>query len=562
MNNRITDIQSFFIIFCISIFTFCTYNTLIPADLMESRNLATAQEMVREGNYLVPTMNGELRLEKPPLPTWMAAGIEKISPDNLSAQRCLASVAAMVMAFFLYLLVKKLTEEPIIGLMAGIILVTSFNVIMMGRTATWDIYCHSFMLIAIYCLVCALTNKGSQLGLFFISGLFMGFSFLSKGPISFYGLLLPFLISYGILERPSLHKKGFSIFILILACVAISLWWPYYIMQAHPEVSTAVADKESSSWLNHNVRPFWYYRTFPAEAGIWALFWVTSIFYFFFSRRWENRRTFAVSIFWTITCLVLLSLIPEKKTRYLLPLLIPGSINIAFYFWNSMKDLRTGGKRFIFRLNGLIIALIAFAIPVALFFLLVDKEAMSWWIFGVSSVFFIAIGIWILKGLYGHKGQIMPMQVFSGTVLIMVIFIFFCFKPTVSFFVNQERHSIHALRSNEKIKDMKLYHPSKDFLRMELVYATNKNIKPLDISNDKSFYDKLPLVLISSQPIKNILKGKEVKIEHIDTYDDNWRKPDTHNYNNDLVKHVAIIRDARMTTVGQDTLHDNTKDEK
>ena len=30
---------------------------------MESRNLITAREMVSEGNWLIPTMNGELRLE-------------------------------------------------------------------------------------------------------------------------------------------------------------------------------------------------------------------------------------------------------------------------------------------------------------------------------------------------------------------------------------------------------------------------------------------------------------------------------------------------------------------
>lgn len=63
----------------------------LPTDIMESRNIITAREMVSDGNWLVPTMNGELRLEKPPLPTWVAGGIEKVFPDSLSAQRAAAA---------------------------------------------------------------------------------------------------------------------------------------------------------------------------------------------------------------------------------------------------------------------------------------------------------------------------------------------------------------------------------------------------------------------------------------------------------------------------------------
>ncbi len=98
-------------ILCLSILlvcfvTFFVHNDAIPADLMESRNLVTAREMVNTGNYLIPTMNGELRLEKPPLPTWIAAVIEQAFPHNLAAQRSAAGVAATIMVFFLFLLVR------------------------------------------------------------------------------------------------------------------------------------------------------------------------------------------------------------------------------------------------------------------------------------------------------------------------------------------------------------------------------------------------------------------------------------------------------------------------
>src|SRR5690554_4462072 len=46
---------------------------VIPVTIMEARNFISAREMVQDGNWLLTTMNGEARYEKPPLPTWLTA---------------------------------------------------------------------------------------------------------------------------------------------------------------------------------------------------------------------------------------------------------------------------------------------------------------------------------------------------------------------------------------------------------------------------------------------------------------------------------------------------------
>ena len=79
--------------------TFFVNNEAIFVDIMESRNMITAREMVYDGNWLTPTMNGELRLEKPPLPTWISAIAEYISSDNLGLQRAMAGLAALLLVF-------------------------------------------------------------------------------------------------------------------------------------------------------------------------------------------------------------------------------------------------------------------------------------------------------------------------------------------------------------------------------------------------------------------------------------------------------------------------------
>lgn len=541
--SLLTDKISCLIIIIVCFFAFFMNNHIIPADLMESRNLATAQEMVRTGNYLIPTMNGELRLEKPPLPTWIAAGVEHVLPDNLPAQRAMAGIMATMMVIFLYLLVRKMTKEHLLALISAIVLATSFNAIMMGRTATWDIYCHSFMLAAIYFIVCGFEGKGPQWRYFILAGIFLGLSFLSKGPVSFYALLLPFLLAYGFVLRPKKDGKIPSVVGMVVLCLVISLWWPCYIAVFHPETGMAVAGKESANWLNYNVRPVWYYWKFAAEAGIWAVCWVTSLFYFFWKKKTGHRNIFRFTIFWTLAALILLSLIPEKKTRYLLPLLIPGAINIAFYIWYSIQGLSTKGKQILFRINGCIVITIAVAMPVVLYVMFVRKEALSLPVFILVTTLFILLALWMGVGLYGKKG-ILPMRFFIGTTLIMITFFTFCLHPAGQLFINQQRHSIHAIRNYPNVKGLPFYYVPEEKIRMELVYEANRTILPLPMDNDSIFYASLPLVLVSTEPAAEVLRGKQVTIEYIDTFDNNWRKPESKRYNKNMVKEVAIIRKA------------------
>ncbi|NDV70308.1 glycosyltransferase family 39 protein [Dysgonomonas sp. 25] len=533
------------IILVVCFFAFFMNNHVIPADYMESRNLATAQEMVKNGNYLMPTMNGELRLEKPPLPTWIAAGIEHLSPDNLMLQRSMAGLAATAMIFFLFLVVARVSRSYDIGFTAALLCASFYNVVMMGRLATWDIYCHCFMLGGIYFLILALDRKGRQWGCFFLSGVLMGLSFLSKGPVSFYALLLPFLASYALVFRPRMKGKILPLAMMIAVCLLISFWWYGYIWMFHHEELLAVAGKETTAWTDRNVRPFWYYWKFPAEAGIWALFWVTSIVYFFAKRNnTDKREVFSFSIIWMFLALILLSVIPEKKTRYLFPLLIPGAINIAMYIFYSAKYAMTKGNKVIFRLNTIIVALVLCAIPVAMYIIFVQKELISLSTYIIITVSFLLLAVVMLKGLWRKRG-IAVMRIFACFILAMIVAECFYAEPVRNLFINEKRHSIRLLRDNERLRDLPFYHNADEFLRMELVYESNRVITPLDLNNDSVFYGKLPLVLITQEPTDSVLKGKNIEIDYIGTFDNNWQKQRNKKYNEKLVSHVAVIRIAR-----------------
>ena len=76
---KINEKSNVIILEFLSILAFFTNLGLRSATLMEARNFITAREMVESGNYLVTTLNGNLRFEKPPLPTYLTAFIMKIT---------------------------------------------------------------------------------------------------------------------------------------------------------------------------------------------------------------------------------------------------------------------------------------------------------------------------------------------------------------------------------------------------------------------------------------------------------------------------------------------------
>ena len=187
--------------------TFFIYNTALPADIMEVRNFITAREIIDNDSWLYPTLNGVLQLEKPPLPTWVAAAIEYVSPDSLGAQRMAAGIMAVVWITFFYYVALYLSQRKDYALYSTIIFMTCYNVVQMGRTASWDIYCNAFMMAAIYFLMRGLYDdyfKERQRPWLYLplAGLMMGLSFLSKGPVAFYAQLLPALIAAFIFIRP------------------------------------------------------------------------------------------------------------------------------------------------------------------------------------------------------------------------------------------------------------------------------------------------------------------------------------------------------------------------
>ncbi|MBP9018373.1 MAG: glycosyltransferase family 39 protein [Bacteroidales bacterium] len=520
---------SYLIIASLCLFTFFVNNGFLFTEIMESRNIITAREMVYDNHWMVPTMNGEIRLQKPPLPTWLAAVAEMIAPDNIAVQRSMSALAATFLVLMLYLIAVELTSNKRYGLISTILLCTSYNIIMAGRTASWDIYCHAFMTGAILFLIKAVRKNEGGTGLFAISGFLTGLSFMSKGPISLYGLFLPFLISYFVIYKNSLRGKWKGIAIFVLSAIIVGGWWYLYVYLSHPEQFLKIVGTESQNWTNYHTRPWYYYYDFAFETGIWTLLCITSLFWGYWRKKVNHPKGYSFALLWMILVIVCLSILPEKKTRYLLPMLIPAAMTMGYIFdyWASAVKEKLNYKKWIYYLNTLPIAIMPFIIPIGIYLLILNEGApfhdvkLSILNFSFITVVSLTIGIYMIK-----KSIVKPDPMkFLGGIAALFVLVSVSLMPLIAgAFNNPEFNGLDRTRNMPEVANLQFYYDSSKELRIEQVYDAHRIIKPLNIKDSAAVASAMPCVILTHGMADTLLAPNikdQVKIKYVGQFDGN-----------------------------------------
>ncbi len=522
---------------------FLPYLDLFVVNIMEARNFTTAREMVELNHWLLPTMNGEPRYEKPPLPTWLTALAYYFGGDRIFFLRLPAALIAMVMVFFQYFFSRTLTGDHRQALINSLILATSFYIVYLGRTGTWDIFCHSFMLGAIYCLFRAFHQDSGYHKYFIWSGIWMGLSYLSKGPISFYALLLPFLlahiIAYG---KTEMRGRWKSVIMMVLLFVVLSFWWMLYIYLVDADTGTEVLKKETTAWLTRHTRPFWHYWSFPVQSGIWTTLLVSGLMYRYCLKRLALTKEYKLAFWWTVLSVVLLSLFPEKKERYLMPVLIPGSLCIGFYVRLLIRHfhLRKHAPLAVSIpaiINFGIPILLCLTIPVIYYLLVYSVYDISLAQLLLTSVLFWGLALYMIRQLYLRQVYRLTYAVVS----IIVVSILFM-TPTVNYFFNSnpERHEFSMLKSEPSYANMNFY--ASEALRPELMWEIGRIVKPW------ADYPAIPQTatfgLFTESPIENTLPSEVLskfnyRLE--DVFDINYLPPASKKYRSHFKRHFYIV---------------------
>lgn len=544
MEKKGKNIGHIILLAIVCIFTYFVNNQTFYTDIMESRNIITAREMVYDGHWLVPTMNGQIRLEKPPLPTWITAVAEEISPDNLNLQRGMAGIAATMLVFFFYLFGCSITKREDFAWIASLILCTSYNIVLMGRTASWDIYCHAFMMGAIYFLYRAMKEDNFSWTSCIAAGIFSGLSFMSKGPISFYGLLIPFLIAFFMMDRTEKHPRWNRIIVMILLCIVISSWWYIYIYCFHYSEMTSVVHKETKAWTEHHPRPWYYYDTFYLEMGVWALMILTAIIYPLWTRRVKQKNKYMLLLLWLVFQLILLSLFPEKKKRYLLPMLIPSSYLIAFVFTYWKDKLSTSRDKLsqaIYSLNTYLIALACLSVPIVGYHFIYQAGYLDGGQYLFIASLLVIVSAWLLYTAWKKK----PFPFVYGIVVLFMIGESIVMPYIGDLANNTHFKGISQLNRNKAIIGIPFHHVESENMRIEIVYEAHRTVTPINVTDSAAMMRAVPFILLSHEPVNQIVPPRLLKQLHtqwLGRYDNNRRPKGTPRYDKEFIYEATIIK--------------------
>ena len=512
----------------------------LQVTIMEARNFITAREMIENDNWILTTMNGEARYQKPPLPTWLSALSSMIfGVKSVFGMRLPAVFMVMIVGNYMFYLSRSILKSRMHSMINALLVVTSFYVIGITIEAPWDIFAHGFMLIAIYNLNKLFKKENTNWKNAIQAGFFIGLSILCKGPVSFYALLLPFLLAYGFsFKYKYIKQKATALVSTLIVALVIGGWWYLYVRLQDPETFNTITSKETGNWTSYNVRPFYYYWSFFTQSGLWTIPAVISLIYPYLKTRVSHYKAYKLSFLWTIFAVILLSIIPEKKSRYLMPVLIPLAFNIGFYIeylFRKFKTLKDKRETIPVYFNFGLIAIISIALPFVLYFVLKVETQNLWFL--IAALLFPFIGVYIFIQLKQKNIK----NVFLSTVVFFAA-VFTFGLPIVEQLRSENYKPISDLKAENELRGMELY--AYNYIAPETIWNYGGIIKQIPVKDNVYVFPTKAefgiLVNDMTEKQKDILYTN-FNVKEITTYDLNHAEKDSKQYNKRLFSRYFIV---------------------
>lgn len=402
----------------------------------EARVLLTAGEMKRNETWIIPTVGGQGRWEKPPFYVWsvkVASFFTDGDEVNPMASRLPGAVAmsllVLLAAWWAYEHFNTYPRNDGIeinaegfALLSGLILATNPKLIGLARSGSNDSIFALFCFTAIYCLGQSFEVRRSffagrswkqwVLAAYFLIGLAM----LTKGPAAFLFVLIPYTAmcwSYKLRRPDPIHLVGVGLALLVGG------WWYVLAVIVDPDATRVFLDELLAKRFGpdaENHRPFYFYFSLIFKSYSPWIFLALAMVYR--NLRLGDRTPTLVT--WSCALLgglIWLSLVGSKRDQYFLPvapfiMLLAGD---ALMRWDFDSRLGTAFRVLIRTLR---YALIVVGIPLSI---LLGSE------FGLALTF-VALLICILFAVHRRRTTytyaVWERTVHAAALLVLVLGIY------------------------------------------------------------------------------------------------------------------------------------------
>ncbi len=324
---------------------FLTYLGLMPFIPDEAIRSLVSLEMTQTGNYLTPTLGGELYLKKPPLYNWIIVLFFQISGHkNEFVMRLPVIIFLLCYAFTIYHFVRK-ELGPRMGTLVALMFLTNGRVLfyesehgLIDITFSWLMYLF-FMLSYHY------MKREKYLTLFLTAYGIAAISYLMKGLPSLVFLAISLLVLFISEKKFRIlfnwrHFAGIGLLILI-----VGLYYLAYFKRNALDPGSLFSSLLGETTRRTVIRFGWertltHLFTFPLEMFYHFLPWTILSFVLFVKGSFRKIRHHR--FLWYNALLILFNIIvywtsPEVHPRYIL-MLIPPFFTLLLYLYVDLKE--------------------------------------------------------------------------------------------------------------------------------------------------------------------------------------------------------------------------------
>jgi dolichol-phosphate mannosyltransferase len=309
----------------------------------EARYAEIAREMQSTGDWIMPTLNRQNYLDKPPLLYWLVAGSFGVFGGSEWAARLVPALSALATIVATFVFGSRLVGRRA-GFLSACALALMPGFAICGRFLVLDSLLAWWITIALFTGYRAIHGARVSSGWWAISAACCGLGVLTKGPVAVV-LVVPVLAAHLWLARhgtrPTLaHWLTYGVITCVLAA-------PWYLAVTARDPGFAwhfLIDHHLARFFGseYHAQPFWYYIPIIATACLpWSLLMIP-VARFLLDRSGEmrTRRPPALGFFvlWAGWCLLFFTLSQGKLPTYILPALPPAAVLIGYYLQHVVSQ--------------------------------------------------------------------------------------------------------------------------------------------------------------------------------------------------------------------------------
>ena len=291
-------------------------------DANEAFYAQTPREMIEAGDYVTPSFNFQLRMNKPVLSYWQVAASYRLFGVSEWSERLPIAVGGAVIVATGFLL-GRLIGGTTAGLLAALVLASSPRLLLLSRRIIIDI--HITMWTGLILLLFAFAEvhpnrRKLYLVLMYVAA---GFGVLTKGPVAVFLPALVFLM-YLVSQKRVGDLRHMMLPAGALISLAIVVPWYYLLYREHGwEYIGAFIFGENlgryAEAVGEQSRAIWFYLpVMLADLFPWSL--LVPLAMWWALRERPQNRVARLAVIWIAAIVVFFSFSGTKEDLYILPI--------------------------------------------------------------------------------------------------------------------------------------------------------------------------------------------------------------------------------------------------